>query len=212
MGTGTGTGTGTGMGTSRGVVVRVPTTTKRPVVVDNERAAVLCPPVRMSRRGTPLTTWCEENKEYGEKLLVEWADTEKGPGVVSYVSNKKVAWTCVKCGWGWEARICNRTKSGRPTGCPACAGHVATETNNLRLTCEESGERLKHLPEEWNHPTMRMEEFTPSSNAKVPWKCGKCECEWEASPNSRTNRKRPSGCPKCNLSGRPKTRKPPIDL
>ena len=189
----------------------MPTTTKRPVVVDNDRAAaVLCPPVRMGHRGTPLGTWCEENGEYGEKLLVEWADTEKGPGVVSYASNKKVAWTCVKCGWGWEARICNRTKSKGPTGCPACAGHVATETNNLRLTCEERGGELKHLLEEWNHPTMRMEEFTPGSGEKVPWKCGECGCEWKAIIKSRTNSERLTGCPKCNPPGRPPRIRKPI--
>ena len=105
--------------------MRVPSTTKRPVVVDNDRtAAVLCPPVRMGGRGTPLDVWCDENGEDGEKLLEEWADTEKGPGDVTYASHRKVPWKCVKCGWEWEAKINHRTKS--TTGCPACAGKVAT--------------------------------------------------------------------------------------
>ena len=208
-------GTGTGTGTSREVVVWMPITTKRPVVVisaphDN----VLCPPVRMGRSsptGTPLDVWCKRNGELGEKLLEEWADdTEKGPGDVSYASHDKVAWTCRVCGWGWDAMICNRTKNKKPTGCPGCSGRVATETNNLRLTCEERGGELKHLLEEWNHPTMRMEEFTPGSGEKVPWKCGECGCEWKAIIKSRTNSERLTGCPKCNPPGRPPRIRKPI--
>ena len=66
------------------------------------------------------------------------------------------------------------------------------------MTCEESGERLKHLPEEWNHPTMRMEEFTSSSHTKVPWKCRECGWEWEATINHRTNSQNLSLCLECH--------------
>ena len=154
-------------------------------------------------RGTPFETWCKVSGDRGEKLLEEFADPQRGPMDVTYGSNKKVSWTCVKCGWGWYARPNSRTSSGYPSGCPACSGHVATETNNLRLTCEESGGQLKHLFDELNHPTMRMEEFTPLSYEKVPWKCGECGCEWEAKIGSRAVRsKAPTGCPECNRAGR----------
>jgi hypothetical protein len=80
---------------------------------------------------------------------------------------------------------------------------VATETNNLALACEVSGGRLARLPVEWNHPTKRMEDFTPASHEKAPWRCGTCEWEWDAAIYHRTRSDRPSGCPACqrNLSG-----------
>ena len=109
--------------------MRVPTTTKRPVVVDNDRtAAVLCPPVRMGGRGTPLDVWCDENGEDGEKLLEEWADTEKGPGDVTYASRRKVPWKCVKCGWEWEATINHRTNSQNLSLCLECHGGIRRPT------------------------------------------------------------------------------------
>jgi hypothetical protein len=88
----------------------------------------------------------------------------------------------------------------------------ATETHNLKLTCEESEGRLEHLLEEWNHPTMRMEDFTHASRSleKVPWKCGECGAEWNARITNRTKSVRPTGCPTCNRPG-PRPRKP-IDL
>jgi hypothetical protein len=83
---------------------------------------------------------------------------------------------------------------------------VATATHNLKLTCEESGGRLKHLLGEWNHPTMRMEDFCPASNVKVPWKCG---WKWDARIRNRTASENPTGCPECYTRHfRGRTRKP----
>jgi DNA-directed RNA polymerase subunit RPC12/RpoP len=112
-------------------------------------------------------------------------------------SKEKVPWRCGTCEWEWDARIDSRTGSDRPRGCPACAGKVATETHNLALACEESEGQLAHLPGEWNHPTKRMEDFTPASDEKVPWRCGTCEWEWGARIADRTKSDRPSGCPVC---------------
>jgi hypothetical protein len=145
------------------------------------------------RRGTPLESWCEENGERGAKLLAEYADTEKGPREVAKGSKYKALWNCIDCGHEWRARVTHRTDIERPRG---CAGKMATETHNLKLACEESGGRLAHLLEEWNHPTMRMEDFTPCSAEKVPWKC-ECGAEWDARISSRTGSDRPSGCPQC---------------
>jgi DNA-directed RNA polymerase subunit RPC12/RpoP len=116
-------------------------------------------------------------------------------------SNEKVRWRCGTCEWEWDARINKRTLSVDPRGCPACAGKVATETHNLALACKESGGRLAHLAGEWNHPTKRMENFTPASGEKVRWRCGTCAEEWNAMINSRTRSDRPSGCPACNPPG-----------
>jgi len=157
---------------------------------------VLCPPARGYPRLSStnnLRLWCEEvGKELGEKLLEEWDDPVLEPWEVTRGTRKRVRWMCSECGWKWDAAVQNRT---RGAGCPACIGRVATDTHNLRLTCEESGGRLAHLPGEWNNPTKRMEDFTPSSDKKVRWKCGTCECEWDAMIDHRTRSHHPTGCP-----------------
>ena len=45
---------------------------------------------------------------------------------------------------------------------------------------------------------MRMEDFCPGSNEKVPWQCGKCGEEWEARISDRTRSHGPTGCPGCS--------------
>ena len=155
---------------------------------------VLCPPARMGRRGVPFETWCEENGERGARLLAEYADTEKSAREVTKASNHKAPWNCRDCGHEWRTQVGHRTNSKRPTDCPACAtpGVQATETHNLKLTCEESEGRLERLLGQWNHPTKLMEDFTPASNEIVPWKCGKCGEEWDARIQNRTRSDRAS--------------------
>ena len=41
-------------------------------------------------------------------------------------------WICSKCQYKWQATGASRTRQG--TGCPACAGRVVTETNNMAQT------------------------------------------------------------------------------
>jgi predicted nucleic acid-binding Zn ribbon protein len=112
-------------------------------------------------------------------------------------------WKC-ECGEEWYARISSRTRSDRPRGCPQCnytpaaRGIVATKTHNLKLTCEESEGRLARLLEEWDHPTMRMEEFCPGSAEIVRWKCAECGGQWDAKIGHRTRSDRPTRCPKCS--------------
>jgi hypothetical protein len=148
-----------------------------------------------------LRLTCEESEGRLEHLLGEWNHPTKLMENFCPASNERVPWKC-ECGCGWNARISHRTRSERPSGCPGCStpGVQATATHNLKLTCEESGGRLAHLLEEWDHPTKLMEDFTPNSGAKVPWKCGnqKCRGEWNARISDRTRSDRPTGCPKCN--------------
>jgi hypothetical protein len=145
--------------------------------------------------------WCEEvGEELGEKLLEEWDDPVLEPWEVTRGSDHRARWRCRECGWSFHATVQCRTKKIRPSGCRACAGLVATETHNLALACEESEGRLARLPGEWHHPTKRMEDFTPASTEKVPWKCGQCEWEWNAKVQDRTKSKRASNCPECYRS------------
>jgi DNA-directed RNA polymerase subunit RPC12/RpoP len=154
-----------------------------------------------------LALTCEESGGRLVHLPGEWNHPTKRMEDCTPASREKVPWRCGACEWEWDARIYNRTKSDRPTGCPACAGRVATETHNLALTCEQSWGRLAHLRGEWLHPTKRMEDCTPGSKEKVPWKCRTCEWEWDARIASRTRSDRPSGCPACNPPGGSKPKK-----
>jgi RNase P subunit RPR2 len=142
--------------------------------------------------------WCEEvGEELGEKLLEEWDDPVLKPWEVTRASGHRARWMCRECGWSFHARVADRTKSDRPSGCKACAGKVATEIHNLALACAQSGGRLAHLPGEWHHPTKRMEDFTPGTKEKVQWRCRTCEWEWDATINHRTSSDQPTGCPAC---------------
>ena len=140
--------------------------------------------------------YCQETGR--EELLGEWADRSSRPKDFMPASSAKVPWQCGECGWGWQARISNRTSSNR-RGCPACAGKVVTPTNNLAVWCGENG--LQDLLGEWAHLDKAPEDFMPASAAKVPWQCGQCGWGWEASIRDRT-RSSPGGCPKCNPPGR----------
>jgi len=163
--------------------------------------AVLCPPARGAARLGPtnnLKVWCEEvGKELGKKLLEEWDDPVLEPWEVTRGSGHRARWRCRECTWSFYIQVGARTKSVRPSGCPACSGRVATAMHNLALACEQSEGRLAHLPGEWNHPTERMEDFTPSAGERVPWKCRECGGEWSTTVNHRTRHDRPGKCPDC---------------
>jgi hypothetical protein len=79
-----------------------------------------------------LKTLCPE-------LATEWQPLLNGelqPSDFLPGSNRKVWWECSKCGYIWEAKICNRAKLGR--GCPCCANKVAVKgVNDLATTHPE---------------------------------------------------------------------------
>ena len=154
-----------------------------------------------------LDIFCEN---YGDgryaHLVTEWAHPTEPMASFSRGIETKVPWNCGKgdCGHEWEAKVGNRTRSDRPAGCPQCykLAHgrpAATDTDNLKVFCENSDGRLAHLLTEWAHPTEPMAGFLRTSEKKVPWKCGKGDCghEWEAQIRHRTKKSDdPSGCPK----------------
>ncbi len=57
------------------------------------------------------------------ELLSEW-DYEKNtikPEEITYGSVKKIWWKCSKCGYSYEAKICDRTRKDKTKGCPNCS-------------------------------------------------------------------------------------------
>ena len=99
-----------------------------------------------------LGEWCDENGEYGEKLLEEWYDPDRTVEEVTRGSSTyKALWRCsagcTKDGeaFTWEAtvskssRVRGRTGSRRH-GCPGCSGRSPTDQNNLLKWCQDNGE------------------------------------------------------------------------
>lgn len=90
------------------------------------------------------------------------------PGEVGVGSHRAVTWTCQVCAHSWQTVIRNRTRDG--SGCPACAGRVATAKVNLAVV-------YPHIAVLW-HPTLNgiltPQAVRPKSNKPVWWLCGTC--------------------------------------
>ena len=124
-------------------------------------------------------------------LLAEWnyAQNTRDPAAVATHSRYEAAWTCPRCEYQWESRICNRTRTNRRGGCPACTGRAVTIQNSLAA-------RYPALAKEW-HPTkneLSPEQVTRGSNKKVWWRC-EHDHEWMATILSRTCNG--NGCQAC---------------
>lgn len=130
------------------------------------------------------------------QLIKEWHPTRNQtltPYMVVPGSNLKAWWKCSKeyCHFEWQTIIFSRSRN---TGCPACAGKVATEKNNLAV-------KNSKLTQEW-HPTKNglLTPFliVPGSGKKAWWKCSEnlCQYEWQATIRNRSKDK---GCPVCAI-------------
>nr|QBK86128.1 MAG: restriction endonuclease [Marseillevirus LCMAC101] len=140
----------------------------------------------------------ERRRENFNQILDEWDHEKNGdPENYSSGSNKKVWWVCEEnpCGCHrWEATIANRTGKDKQ-GCPYCSKRKLCPHNNLLAV-------RPILCEEWNYKMnpFSPENYPPSSNKKVWWKCKKenCGCHvWEASICDRTGKVK-RGCPYCS--------------
>ncbi len=128
-------------------------------------------------------------------LAAEWHPTKNGditPSEVTAGSTRKVWWKCPK-GPDHEWQISPGRRTGRGSGCPACAGRQVSVTNSVATAFPD-------LAAQW-HPTkngdLTPDEVVAGSNKKVWWKCPvAADHEWLISPNNRTSRG--SGCPCCS--------------
>jgi rubrerythrin len=148
----------------------------------------------------PFETWCEENGERGAKLLAEYADTEMGPREVTKGTKYRALWSCRDCGHEWRTTVGHRTKSERPSDCPACSGYGTS----LQTWCEENGERGARLLEEYADTEKSAREVTKGSDDKALWNCRDCGHEWLARVGNRTRsggKRKPTDCPACSGYG-----------
>ena len=123
------------------------------------------------------------------ELLAEW-DYDKNdidPAKVTVGSHKSAWWKCIK-GHSWNSEIKSKALGH---GCPYCSGRFAIKGVNDLETL------FPTIAKEWNYQKNNghsPNEYKAFSNQKVWWICSNGH-EWQASIDSRTNRKR--NCPIC---------------
>jgi len=155
-----------------------------------------------------LGEWCDENGEYGDKLMEEWCDPDRTVDGVTRGNEYRALWRCsAGCTvdgqpFTWESMVNSRTRRTR-NGCPGCAGKVPTDAHNLRKWCQDNGEYGQKLVAEWAEPDVDMKDVLPATNKKHLWRCSSgCTVDgepftWEAQVNTRTGYNR-TGCPGCS--------------
>ena len=126
-------------------------------------------------------------------LMEEW-DFEKNkelgisPTQLTEGSNTSCWWKC-KLNHSWRATIPSRMGGCR---CPYCHNKkVLVGFNDLATT-------HPIVASEWHrgkNDKLTPQDVVAGSNKRVWWQCSSCDCEWECSPNRRTNRG--AGCPRC---------------
>ena len=136
-----------------------------------------------------LFTACPHLKDEWDFELNKNIDLSKTPKG----SHLRVWWKCSKCGHKWQASIAKRAKGSK---CPCCVNRVVKRGYNDLATTHPN------VAIDWNverNGSLTPEMIAAGSNKKVWWKCHKCGCEWETSPNKRTVKKNPTGCPICGI-------------
>eukprot|EP00741_Cyanophora_paradoxa_P000664 tig00000430_g639.t1 len=129
-----------------------------------------------------------------KKAAAEWHPERNGtrtPETIRANSHLVCWWQCSTCSYVWQATPGGRTTAKR--GCPACAGQVVTDWNNLEA-------RFPEVAAEWDveaNGGLKPSEVMPGSHEKRWWRCKIEECghKWQATPSDRTSKK--SGCPLC---------------
>ncbi len=102
-------------------------------------------------------------------------------------SHRPVIWQCVKCQYQWRAAVKSRVRLG--SGCPACAGKVATVQNNLAVTHPDLAKQYHR-----DRNILPANQVIAGTHRKLWWACPNCRYEWSARGSSRV---RGSGCPAC---------------
>lgn len=164
---------------------------------DNMTECPYCVRIRNS-----LGVWCLNNGEIGNRIANEWTGIEESGdtvdiGIVSYKSDRKFKWRCIK-GHEWFASIYKRTVEN--TNCPHCVKNNLVNPKNLKNWCLLHGDLGKQLISEWTgefdgKKNIDISDVSRASGRKAKWRCSKGH-EWFASINNRTIHK--SGCPYCS--------------
>lgn len=131
-------------------------------------------------------------------VIKEWNDTNSAnsldPSILTIGSNKKAQWECSKCGEKWIARISQRTKKIKPSGCPYCSNPpiLASKTNNLAIMYPQIAQEFDSDKNE-----ISPFEILPFSNQKMWFLCPNGH-EYQQVIAAKT--KLGQSCPQCKKS------------
>jgi len=154
----------------------------------NKTNCPVCQGLKVVKSNCLATTHPDLCKEFNHKK-----NTNISPYKIIAGSAKKIWWKCDKePDHEWLASPNNRTS--KKSGCPFCANHKVSSTNNLEFLNTE-------LSNEW-HPTLNgtlnPSNFTLGSSKKVWWKCSNgYDHIWQARICDRSGLNR-NGCPICS--------------
>jgi hypothetical protein len=135
---------------------------------------------------------------------LEWdPSNKKTPDQYAPRSHEIVSWICPKnpCGCHiYPAKIDNRNKGEKSTGCPYCS-HNRPPCIHYNLLTE-----FPEIAKDWDYDRNELgpESYAPFSNDKVWWKCpvNPCGCcGWIAVICGRTSNDS-RGCPNCSPNSR----------
>ena len=153
-------------------------------------------------KGSRLIPEKNSLKAKNPSVAAEWHPTKNDdlkPSEVRHGSGDKAWWLCPE-GHEYESIISNRTKQTNPSGCPYCAGKLASETNSLAAL---GGEKLLSEWDKDKNKDLNPSEVLAGSHSKAWWICSKGH-SWEAQIKSRVQG---AGCPFCsNQSSVPEVR------
>jgi Probable Zinc-ribbon domain len=141
-----------------------------------------------------VASWRTSLRTRFPAIADEWHPTANGeltPEGVLPGSNRRVVWRCSRDpSHVWEAKPATRTRLG--TGCPFCAGKVASRETSLAALhprIAREWDRAKNAP-------LIPRDVRPGAEAKVWWRCSKDPShEWRAAVYSRASGG--TGCPMC---------------
>ncbi|MDO8590692.1 MAG: DEAD/DEAH box helicase family protein [bacterium] len=122
-------------------------------------------------------------REYSNKNILPSAQ-------VPVQSSRKCWWYCSTCEYEWQTTPRFRyLPEGAISTCPACAGDVPTEKNNLTITHPE-------LAKEYSDKNpLPANKVVMNTSERILWKCFSCGFEWRTSGYRRAKDDR--GCSRC---------------
>lgn len=129
------------------------------------------------------------------ELAKEWHPLKNGELKASDVrskSNRKVFWSCSKCGTEWVSTVSQRTAGKK---CPICEQNKQVSVNKKEKSIASL---YPDLLDEWDYDknkSLNPDMILSGSEKKVWWKCHLYGHEWQATVRSRT---RGTGCPVCS--------------
>lgn len=133
-------------------------------------------------------------------IAAEW-DHERNdlkPQQVAAHGRLNAHWVCSDCDNQWQAAVCNRTRDGKGSGCPACFARRHSRHMRLHVGGLSIATAFPDIAGQWDFTASENQGATPAttkakSGIKRAWACD-CGHRWVSTPASRSLG---YGCARC---------------